>query len=137
MSNIVPTISQGQTPPGGITQPGTTAPTFPTAPAFGTQKRTTNEILVGRPQYDCTLRASSTLQEKLKIMEKATVGAITKLQSVFSIKQPYQVPTQGVHIYLPQKVQHVYEPMVLLNQKWYCSYTFISRYLIKGQVPLQ
>ena len=82
MSNIVPTVPQGQTPPGGTTQPVTTAPTIPTVPAFGTQKRTTNEILAGRPQYDRTLRASSTLQEKLKIMEKATVGAITKLQSV-------------------------------------------------------
>ena len=82
MSNIVPTVPQGQTPSGRPTQPGTIAPTIPTIPAFGTQKRTKDEILTGCPLYDRTLRASSILQEKSKIMEKATLRATPKLQSV-------------------------------------------------------
>ena len=82
MSNIVPTVPQGQTPAGATTQTGATTPTIPTLPTFGTQKRTTNEILACRPQYYGTLQANSTLQEKLKVMEKATLGSIPKLQSV-------------------------------------------------------
>ena len=82
MSNIVPTSPQGQTPAETTTQTGVTAPTIPTLPNFGTQKRTTYEIFSGRPQYEHTLQATSMLQEKLKLMEKAILGTIPKLQSV-------------------------------------------------------
>ena len=67
-------IPGGQTPAGSTTQAGATAPMIPTIPASGTQKRATNEILAGRPQYNRALQATSMLREKLKIMKMATPG---------------------------------------------------------------